>query len=128
MLIAQSSDQLFPRVGSSKTGFLLDRVHLEQQCRAIQVAGIAGGSDHICRKGCLLNQICRQSRVGFQASGVLCKVAENKQGYIFLTVRTAMDGGCLYWLLSTSVLNKCGENNIFRCFSFQLSEGLCVQI
>ena len=56
MLITQSSDELSPLIGSSQTGFLLDRVHFEQQCRAIQVAGIAGGSDHVCREVRLLNQ------------------------------------------------------------------------
>src|SRR6266567_561252 len=88
MLIAQSSEKLFPFVGSSKTWFLLDRVHLEQQSRAIQVAWIAGGSDHICREICLLNQLCRESRIGFQASDIGRVVAKNKQGNIFVAMET----------------------------------------
>ncbi len=52
MLIAQYPDQFFPCWRSCKAWFLLARIHFEQQCGAIQVAGIAGGSDYICREGC----------------------------------------------------------------------------
>jgi|SRR5258708_1358103 hypothetical protein len=87
MLIAQHPDQFFPFWRGRKAWLPLAWIHFEQQCGAIQVARIAGGSDHICRKGCVLNQICRQSRVGFQTSGVSRVVAKNKQNNVFPTVR-----------------------------------------
>src|SRR5258708_18150922 len=93
MLVAQHPDQFFPLRRGSETGFLLARIHLEQQCWAIQVARIAGRSDHIGWEGSSLNDIGHEPPVGFQASSVARVIAENEQDDIFLTVRTAMDGG-----------------------------------
>src|SRR5579885_671950 len=88
MLIAQNADQLFPFCGSGIARLTLIGVNLEQQSRAIQVARIAGWSNHVSGEGRSLNQISHQPTICFQASSVPGQVAKDEKDYIALAVST----------------------------------------